>query len=223
MIGRRRRFFRRRRRSKLMVPLGFPRQKSTLMRYQHHIYEDQESAAGAGWTVRLLSIFDPQYAVGGHLPAGYNAWSALYRKYQVMWSRVRSTFAFRDPTGVDVASSIMIYFIVGRTAPVSQAEALALMESGAPWFKYKIISGADFQRVHTITYNFKPKQWYNLRDWKDDPSSWANFGTNPARDTTGVAGYVAMHGTDPPRVDINHVVTYKVRFANPILHTTFES
>lgn len=40
------------------------------------------------FTIRLNSLFDPQYAVGGHQPRGFDEMSAIYGEYRVLAAKV---------------------------------------------------------------------------------------------------------------------------------------
>lgn len=70
-----------------------PRVCPDVMQVQLH-YNAQKSAAGGGalpiddYVFRGNGCFDPDFAVGGAQPLGYDQWSAFYRRYRVRGSKI---------------------------------------------------------------------------------------------------------------------------------------
>ncbi len=63
------------------------------MRYAENISTSVVTVAGSNQIFRLNSIFDPNAAVGGTQPYGYDTLSTLYNRYRVLKARWRVIFA----------------------------------------------------------------------------------------------------------------------------------
>jgi hypothetical protein len=63
------------------------------MRYAEYFSPSNVTLAGSQVTMRMNSIFDPNSAVGGTQPYGYDQLAALYNRYRVLKCRWRITFS----------------------------------------------------------------------------------------------------------------------------------
>jgi len=73
-----------------------PRRKLVSFKYVHRanlLTADVPGVIAWGNAIRLNSLFDPEYAVGGHQPMGFDQWQAFYNAYKVTHCRVKITFA----------------------------------------------------------------------------------------------------------------------------------
>ncbi len=62
------------------------------MRYAESFTNSVLTTAGTSQTLRLNSIFDPNSAVGGTQPYGYDQMAALYNRYRVLKTKWKVTF-----------------------------------------------------------------------------------------------------------------------------------
>jgi hypothetical protein len=62
------------------------------LKYTELLTLSMATTVGNQQTMRLNSIFDPNSAVGGHQPYGYDQLAALYNRYRVLRTRWRITF-----------------------------------------------------------------------------------------------------------------------------------
>lgn len=96
--------------------LGFPQEMSTTLRYVDTFDLAPTTNAAVGFSMLANGMFDPQVAVGGHQPRGFDEYMAQYTKFTVTASKVSVTFSFRGYDGPPPG-------VVNSTgAPVQQVE-----------------------------------------------------------------------------------------------------
>lgn len=79
--------------------LNFPQSLRTRMRYVTRVEFTPTSTSAIVRTIRANDLFDPEFAVGGHQPRGFDEMMEVYGKYTVMGSKVSATFMYEGYTG----------------------------------------------------------------------------------------------------------------------------
>lgn len=74
-------------------------------------------------TCRGNGMFDPDYAVGGHQPLGYDQMSAMYYKWFVKGTDVQATFGTTDVTGSPIIYCCL-WSDTSATAPVNEKDVV---------------------------------------------------------------------------------------------------
>ncbi len=101
------------------------------LKYAQNVAQSVATLAGAQSTFRLNSIFDPDAAVGGTQPYGYDQLSALYNRYRVLKTGWKVTF-----TASTSGYSLVVLPTNGALA--SSVSSLATLEAAAmnPYAKF---------------------------------------------------------------------------------------
>lgn len=79
--------------NKTMRLSGFPSSKMVKLKYVDTVTIDMNSGTEqiGKHVFRANSLFDPDYALGGHQPLGFDQWAAIYDHYCVVGSKITAT------------------------------------------------------------------------------------------------------------------------------------
>jgi hypothetical protein len=134
------------------------------------------TVAGSQSTFRLNSIFDPDAAVGGHQPYGYDQLAALYNRYRVLKTRWKVTFG-NQAGGFDT----LVLPINGALAASVADAATFQTASENPYAKPKVQGGGGAPTViHTGMMALNKLGGVKLSEYLDDDRFEAQIGANPA-------------------------------------------
>jgi hypothetical protein len=146
------------------------------LKYSELMSHSMATTVGTQSTFRLNSIFDPNAAVGGHQPYGYDQLAALYNRYRVLRAAWKITFA-NQAGGFDIvvvplngalASAITTNITFETACEVPYAQLRTQGGGGAP---NVIVEGSmDLNKLGGV----------KLSEYLDDDRFEAQIGANPA-------------------------------------------
>lgn len=194
------------------VPGSLLKKKTVFMRY----CATASLATGAGGSVdtetfRANSIFDPDWAVGGHQPMGHDQWSTFYNQYYVKSAKI-TVKLLPDNNAFTATGHVgcTLGILAGTSGGTSARE-----QPQTVWMPYASTLANQTQKERTLTYTVDVAKWFGLKDLADDSLSSAAFGANPTRNLLWTVWYddsVSIVGGQIINVDI--VIDYEV-----VLHT----
>lgn len=198
--------------------IGFPKNKVVTLRYNMSIQLDATTAATAGRAFRANSCYDPDTAVGGHQPLGFDQWSLYYNHYTVIGSKVYAQFSSASTTNQAGQSVIGIYLADDTIVPTTPS---LMIEQGLSKWKYMPHQlQAQSAKDLMITNTFSAKKFFNLTNVKDNQDRIGALtepsGANPNDEaffiiyTGGVSGLV-----DPVPLTIDVTIEYITMFSEP--------
>lgn len=79
--------------------LAFPQSMKTKLRYVDSIDLSPTSQTAVGHTFLANGLYDPDQAVGGHQPRGFDQYTELYQKWTVKSSTISVTFSYEGYMG----------------------------------------------------------------------------------------------------------------------------
>lgn len=192
--------------------IGFPTEKIVDLTYAD---ADQTIVTGAGSSIGLVYFgandpFDPRYAVGGHQPRGFDQYTPVYSKYQVLASRIRVTYAFASsPAAVTVG-------IHTTSSTTAQTYAYDYIELGKTSHGFM---PSDSSGMKTITHYVDVAKFFGLTQdaFQADDLTSSAVGSAPSTKlyyhlfAQAIAG-----GQGALTLPIYVEVTYRIRFFNCI-------
>lgn len=177
--GRRRRF--RRSRVPRGLPVGgfgFPREQMVRMRYCTNINLDWSGSVMTNRFFRLNSIFDPDYAVGGHQPMGYDEWEAFYNSYLVVWCKW-SVYFNSVAQGTFTHQILAGAFPTATTTLPSTNVPTQFLERGLGSHRTLSAMVNNTGSRAKVSGLWSAKKWNNVSDIRDAVQLSAYFGANP--------------------------------------------
>lgn len=113
---------RRRRNSRVRVPrdkLAFPQQLKTKLRYCVRRECKLTSADAVVTTIRANDLYDPEFAIGGHQPRGFDEMMKVYKTFTVIGSSCSGSFVYEGYMGPSEVENSRLVQTVGAsvTAP----------------------------------------------------------------------------------------------------------
>lgn len=142
--------------------------------FVHLRYLTEYSFLGAGLGTAVFrgnSLFDPEFAVGGAQPRGFDEWSALYERYIVYSCTIKLTFINEGTTGI---SGVLVPSLSSSTL-TSPFRGLEL-----PYAKAVFIPSVPQGRSYTMQQTMRTSQI-----WGDTVLNESSFGavtsTNPSK------------------------------------------
>jgi len=176
---------------------------------------------------RANGLFDPEVALGGHQPHGYDQLVAIFNSYQVISSSIEATLFPKTsepvmlPTGTSPwvlnnniqGACLSIAVRDNQTSLVGPLTGISnLLER--PNFKTKFVSSYD--KPTSVKHGFSIKSFYGNARKPDDDTLSGSAGTDP---TDQVYYHVILAAPESINLNTQPIVIrikYKVRFFNPI-------
>lgn len=191
---------------------GFPKNKYVMMRYVTRFAGDLSTGNQIQVVYRANSINDPEFALGGHQPMGYDQWEQFYSSYTV--TGAKCTIEVIGDVSIGKATNISLNL---TTASTDTRSALEKIESGDT--VYKVLAGfSNIGRPVKLTKYYDPKKFHNIKDIKDNQAGLgAFFGSNPVEEAYFTATVDCVDGGVSTPGDIQGLVTieYMVLLSDP--------
>lgn len=190
-----------------MGPLG----KSAVFK---HVYFTQVQAdAGIGTiksvAFRANSMHDPEVALGGHQPYGYDQVSAFFYHYTVLGCKLTVTCASNN--------SIPIILYVGKSAQsiINATTAEELLEQGGYQYRLLQSQGSGGSKT-TITSTMSMKKFFGVKNIAGIEPYRATIGSNPVEAAYFQVGIAPQWGSDDPASETIQVrLEYICHYSEP--------
>jgi len=137
------------RNARVTVPrnkLGFPQQIKTTLRYAFRTEFALNNENAVVTQIRANDLYDPEVALGGHQPRGFDDFMKIYDKFTVTGSKCSAAFTYEGYYGPTMTG--LIGNLIQNTAPLpSSAEVPALPPVTCGVFKSTESMGVDTAQV----------------------------------------------------------------------------
>jgi hypothetical protein len=186
----------------------FPKQMRQTLKYVTTYNQALGAVSGAATSAqfRANSLFDPDVALGGHQPYGYDQLAAMYQKYVVVSSscvvtlNIGSLATYSGEFGVNVADT---------TAPSTNRDTL--MESQMSSWKNFISTNGPL----SVKLNFDASKYFDVKDLHDSDDLIAAVSANPTRQAYFNVWAAPDSGLIANTVYITVAISYDVLFFEP--------
>lgn len=179
-----------------------------VLRYSHRADLDTAIASLNTTVLRGAGAFDPDFAIGGHQPLGFDQWSALYQRYRVVSCKITADFLSE---AIDTPFDGCIPFVCATETSSAFTFPDTYMEQ--PYSKAGIMlrhSGISSTR---ITMNVKTADFEGDSGALFDKDYTADIGGLPTRDWFYHVGAV---NSDPSALTldckVHCILEYTIRF-----------
>jgi hypothetical protein len=201
-------------RFKLMRSPNYPaRPVSTRATLKYCDYGIQLDPAVGTAAVRVFNangLFDPDFAFGGHQPAGFDQYMALYHEYVVLGSTIKVWAVNGD------ATSAQIIWVSLEDYPASSVDLRQYIENGnTVWTMLDNASGASPSKVLNHRADIAK---FSTQKILNEDSFAGNASRNPDDSHyfhVGVASHSPTYNATPVTICVE--ITYDVIFRDPAL------
>lgn len=156
--------------------------------------------------MQMNSIFDPQYAVGGGQPRGFDQWSALYANYRVHGVKITVYAQSLTPSFQSIVS------ITPKTIATLSSNVKELMEQPNT---FKCVFTSDRPCVFTKYLDCARHCSVTKKQYNTDDLYWAGIGGNPGQLLLAHINWCNINETDSTGHNIRVTATYYVEFFKP--------
>lgn len=173
---RRRRYYKRRRSA--TGPLNvIPKQLVKKFKYATDVSIDPDGVGGmASYIIRANSLYDPEYALGGHQVYGFDQYvPTLYNHVCVLGSKITCVFSSGNPANYSAANNI-ICGISLRDDAVAITNSSLVREQGG-YSTWTMITNQTAPKKRTMKYS--AKKFHNVKDVKDNKQLCHDSQSNP--------------------------------------------
>lgn len=190
-----------------------PRTKPIKLKYVTQITLSPSDNTAINREFRANSLYDPEVAVGGHQPYGFDQLSAFYQHYTVIGSKITVTpIDSNDLTqggifGVTLAST---------TGTLTGYETLDIMERPGTQsyvLPLKSVSGWTSKPVMRAHGKFSAKRFFGLTSIVGNPAYRTSVGANPTEDAIFAVWYGSATGGDPTNASFAVEIEYIAIFS----------
>lgn len=151
--------------------IGLPKSKLVTLHYTDH----KNMQLGDNWTFKINSAYDPDAAVGGHQPKGYDQWMSLYNKYTVVGAKYKFTFTW-DSAAMATTPGEFITILNRDSVPTGGWSNYIETNGGTG----TTVLPADLTAVRTVQGTFSTKKFFNLSEIRDNHSIQGTITGDPA-------------------------------------------
>lgn len=188
-----------------------PDTKVVKHRYVFHTFLDPGTGGVASRIMRANSVFDPEYAVGGHQPLGYDEWTQFYHHYNVIGSKCTAKFISADTSGTSGTAFVGVFL---SASPTTVADPQLIMEQSTS--RYGLMTGSNAAGTsRNIKSYYSPKKFFGLTDLGDNRDTvGAAVDANPVE-----AAYFHVYATalssgiDPASMSVLITMDYIVQYS----------
>jgi hypothetical protein len=176
-----------------------------VLRYSDYLAVPGTSGALGSWIFNLAGLYDPDVALGGHQPFGYDQLMAFYNRYTVLSARI---------TVDAIAVSVPIFFgvAVSINSTAAYSSYNTYVESGSTVYRILDDPTPGNNRVSTAVDISK---FTGRVDLVDDPDRSGSLTANPA---TGLYFHVLVQDvnkTSTCNAELNVVLEFDALFSEP--------
>ncbi len=203
---------RRKKRSSEVVSLNnqpFP--KSFITKHRYSVTDTLDPSVGSP-DIKYYScngLYDPEVAVGGHQPLGFDQMTPMYDHYTVLGSRI-TVKAMSAAADLGTGGTIIGCYINDDASAVTSFDTV--VEQGKA--VYRILTGNSATGMTTFSKNFSTKKYFGATDVKDNDQLKGNIAANPS---DGAYFTVFAQGIDasanPGVVYIHVLIEYIVQWS----------
>lgn len=209
--------FRRTPRAVVIRPIGgFPLRALTTHRYCALGTQTTNLASLTNYVFFANSMYDPEQAIGGHQPMGYDQYSALYSSYSVLsssilvelWPQDNSDLVF---AGTMCAMHMPVPWVAG--SPTVPTALNTILESSGT--KHAIIGQGS--RVTALRYKWNCRQDFDAASQNDNVVQLLAAGTAayPPKNCGYVLTLVSADAVNTCDVSFRVTITYKALWTQP--------
>jgi len=207
---------------------GFPRSKTTVLRYVEDFSLNPGNGTSAVAIYRCNNLDDPTYAAGGHQPMFFDNYKALYGKYKVNYATITfvalSNHVVNTTIGDQVdgttVSTTNIYaaneraarmFILNDPSASDYPNDLDnLIEEGNKNLRWKYAPQNTTGAMHKLRFRCYPHKLQNL-SYKDSTLS-SLTSSGPSNECYFICGVDSMPNADADSMRYQVIITYNVTF-----------
>lgn len=165
----------------------------------------QVTASGLTDTLfRGNGAFDPEYAVGGGQPQGFDQLATLYGRYIVRSSAIRARCVNRAST---IVERLVVLPSTSATAITSANDAV-----DSPYSKERLISGNAGMNLGTVSSYQTTKSIRGIIGPLVDDELEALTSANPVKEWYWHVVASAFDGSSPTAIDLEVKITYYIDF-----------
>lgn len=205
-VSKKRRGTKRGRQPYVSIGRSFPEHVRTSIRYcdVKTFGAPQASSSISKIFYKANGIYDPDSAVGGHQPLGFDQWTAIYNHWVVNSATIRCTFYINSDTTLDAAFLCGIYDDDDATNSLSVSE----LQEGSGRNRSCMVTTNHPQNILYATWKSKRKFSSNqLADVNQRGTSSAD----PSESSQWCI-WAYNYGINSDRVDVNIDIEYDVTF-----------
>lgn len=164
-------------------------------------------------TFRANSCFDPEFTGTGHQPHGFDQWSAMFKTYTVLSSRLSVTMnQLSDNSLHTVTAGVRLLREDDRT----DYEALGIINrTEDPGTAYKQFGQTGSSRIVTIRNTYKAKAFWRRKTLTDDNQE-ADTNANPLDEALWVTWIHRSSLGNVYTLHFTYKMWYTVAFRHPI-------
>lgn len=192
------------------VPAGMPIARFATLRYVTSITQNLTLGSMNTLQYALNNLYDPEVAVGGHQPRGFDQWSAIFQKYLVYGCKI--TVTLTTPAAATDALAWGMYPSDMGATPLSSPTGIMEQKLG-PWRQ------TDNQRkISSCKMYWSAKKWFNVKNLRDQADNYGAYCTTSPINAPTVQLWARMYDSASPNavvVAFTVLIDYFCMFSDP--------
>lgn len=207
--ARRRRF----RRGTIKLMRGIVAQRTVAKLRYSDIITIPASTSGTpeSYVYRANSLYDPQHALGGHQPLGFDEMMAMYNHYTVIGAKLTLSPLYTAPS---TAIMYGVTLAAGPTNPYASAGLSYIVENRNR--KYGYVQTSHDGIPKSVTYRFSAKKFFSCKSVVGDASYKGDASNDPTEGAYFHCFHVARDGsTSTTALGYKISITYIAVFTEP--------
>lgn len=205
--------------SRSLVLSGFPTSKVVRLRYVTQTALDSNPLTLPIATVvyRANDMFDPEVALGGHQPMGFDQWMALYDHFTVIGSKISVKF-INNTNGARVPGLCGI--MLNDTTRIGQGNSITTLEQLLEnRYRTGVTLGniaGDMRQTVTKTMRFSSRRFFRKKAIVGDDLYRGSRTSSPQEDAVFEVFYTTIGSNDPTVINLLVTIEYIAVLTEPV-------
>lgn len=171
---------------------------------------DPGAGTPATLVYKLNSLYDPEDAMGGHQPLGFDQMAAFYRSYTVIGCKATVSFSNSDGTNSQYVGA----FVHASNSPTFVLTTIQEQGMGSYTSLNARIAGHDTATATTVT-KWSARKWFGTNNLLSESAVGAQVTADPSTLAYLIVWAYGRSGVDTSAVAVDVRLEYIAVFYNP--------
>lgn len=131
------------------------------MRYVEYFTLDPTVANSVAFIFRANGCFDPNVAIGGHQPYGFDQWMGFYNHFTVLGSKI--TCRFMPGSSASITNDCIVGVQLKASAVVDTTNLATVLEQGSTGWRYLGVNSTST----VVSKGYAPRSFFGVKDITD--------------------------------------------------------
>lgn len=151
--------------------IGIPAKKYVKLHYS----DSNVMATGDQWKIKINDILDPDAAIGGHQPLGFDQWSTYYGRYTVLGAKYKFRMQWEENPSASTPMQFAVVLDRDGTATNTMSYLAERNHGGG-----NVVLPANSNSTRELSGTYNTKKFFGITDIMDNHSVGSDIASSPS-------------------------------------------